>query len=249
MTAQPALDIEDLIVDRVSGRRRFRLEVPVFKLGNAEVVALVGPSGSGKSTLLDVLSLILQPTNVAKFVVKTTKGEVIDLTPVLKGGFQSDLDRMRLSNIGYVMQTGGLLPFLTAEANVSLTGQMAGLSATEARKRTYEIGKRLGVAKLMKDRPSRLSVGERQRVAIARALCHSPSVVLADEPTAALDTVTGHRVLGLFLELAASTGTSLICATHDTELLDHFGLPRAFYHQDEIGPDQVRATFSFEGAR
>lgn len=247
MSASRALDVAELEIQRTSGQRRFTLTVPTLTLARGEALGIVGPSGSGKSTLLDILATILPPSRVGRFGICDAAGRRVDIAPLIQRGRESRVNRLRSRHIGYVMQTGGLLPFLSAGANIALTGQMAGQSAAEARTRTLKLAQRLGIEGLLGEQPARLSVGERQRVAIARALCHAPSLVLADEPTSALDTINGRGVLRLFLELIRSTGAALVIASHDVALLHHFGLPTAEHRVYSQPANGVAAHFSYAG--
>ena len=133
---------------------------------------------------------------------------------------RGELDRMaglRLAHMGYVLQTGGLLPFLPVEDNMLLTARMAGQDEAEARKRVRLLAEQLGIDKLLEAMPTTLSVGERQRAAIVRALVPRPALILADEPTAALDPPHAARVMDLFLRAVEEQGVTLILVTHNAD--------------------------------
>jgi putative ABC transport system ATP-binding protein len=179
-----------------------------------EVVALLGPSGAGKSTFLTAVGLINPPT----------AGQIlIGGVPVLDGPVPLvTLRSFRRTHIGYVFQKSNLIPFLSARENVQIALQLNGAGARVARRRALELLEELGVASRADNRPSMLSGGEQQRVAIARALANDPSVVLADEPTAALDSHRGRQVMELFGRVAHEHGAGVIVVTHDHRTLDAF---------------------------
>lgn len=185
-----------------------------FVLSRGEVVALVGPSGSGKSTLLTIVGLINTPTG-GKLLIGS------DL--VLDGPIaRVDLRSYRRKYIGYVLQKTNLIPFLTALENVQVALEINDVSARPARARALELLEDLGVVQRAHNMPYMLSGGEQQRVAVARALANKPRLVLADEPTAALDSVHGRQVMELFRSVAHEYGASVLVATHDLRALDIF---------------------------
>ncbi|MFS0703954.1 ABC transporter ATP-binding protein [Cellulomonas sp. 179-A 9B4 NHS] len=177
-------------------------------LGAGEVVALTGPSGSGKSTLLHVLSGLLRPD--AGTV--TLAGERVDHLP---DAVRSDL---RLRRFGFVLQFGDLVPELTVVENVELPLRLTGVRHREARARAAALLDELDVAHVAHRRVSEVSGGQAQRAAVARALVHEPAVVLADEPTGALDTVTGERVLEALVRAAETRGTAVLLVTHEARV-------------------------------
>jgi putative ABC transport system ATP-binding protein len=179
-----------------------------------EVVALLGPSGSGKSTFLTAVGLINPPTS----------GRVsIGGQLVLDGPRpQTDLRVFRRSHIGYVFQKSNLIPFLTARENVQIALELDDWSPAEARERALGLLDELGVGDRADNLPSMLSGGQQQRVAVARALANGPSVILADEPTAALDSHRGRQVMDLFARVAHEHGAGVIVVTHDQRALEVF---------------------------
>ncbi len=179
-----------------------------------EVVALVGPSGSGKSTFLTAVGLINPPTS----------GQVnIGGRLVMKGAQAAvNLRSFRRKYIGYVFQKSNLIEFLNARENVQLAMELNGLSGAAARRRALELLEKLGVADRSEHRVSMLSGGQQQRVAVARALANNPKVILADEPTAALDSHRGRQVMQLFQGVARDFGAGVIVVTHDHRTLDVF---------------------------
>jgi len=179
-----------------------------------EVAALLGPSGSGKSTFLTAVGLINPPTSGRVII----SGQL-----VLDGPFEkTDLRRFRRQQIGYVFQKSNLIPFLTAVENVQIALELNGRSPRLARRRALELLEHLGVGDRADNLPSMLSGGQQQRVAVARALANQPSIILADEPTAALDSHRGRQVMELFAQVAHDSGAGVIVVTHDHRALDIF---------------------------
>lgn len=179
-----------------------------------QVVALLGPSGAGKSTFLTAVGLINPPTS----------GQIlIGGVPVFDGPLPLvNLRRFRREHIGYVFQKSNLIPFLSARENVQVAMELNGVSSRQSRRRALELLGELGVAQRAENGPAMLSGGEQQRVAIARALANQPSVILADEPTAALDSHRGRQVMELFRAVAHEHGAGVIVVTHDHRTLEIF---------------------------
>ena len=180
----------------------------------AEVIALLGPSGSGKTTLLNVIGCILEPSSGWMKL----DGESVYNNKWLR----KDLRRLRLDKIGFIFQFHNLLPFLNALDNVALAMDLAGIGAGEAKQRAGELLDYLEVGNRKASMPSQLSGGEAQRVAIARALANKPRIILADEPTAALDSHRAGIVMDLLRKLAAEQQTAIIAVTHDEKIFDRF---------------------------
>jgi len=189
-----------------------------------EVVALLGPSGSGKTTLLNVIGCIIDPTEGKV----TLDGEVVYDDRWLRG----DLRRLRLDKIGFIFQFHNLLPFLNARDNVALVLTLAGRPASEAQARAGELLDYLEVAHRAAAMPALLSGGEAQRVAIARALANSPRIILADEPTAALDSKRAGIVMDLLRKLASEQDACIVAVTHDEKIYDRFD--RLFHLRDGV---------------
>jgi putative ABC transport system ATP-binding protein len=200
-----------------------------------EVVALLGPSGSGKTTLLNVIGCILAPS----------EGWLqLDGEDVFDGRWlRSDLKRLRLEKIGFIFQFHNLLPFLDATDNVALVLQLAGASPAEACERAIELLDYLEVGHRKHAFPAKLSGGEAQRVAIARALANRPRIILADEPTAALDSRRAGIVMDLLRKLAVEQRASILAVTHDDKIFDRFD--RIFHLRDgRLDQEQVVGQFS-----
>ena len=179
-----------------------------------EVIALLGPSGSGKTTLLNIIGCILAPS---------AGRVVLDGEPVFDGKWlRRDLRRLRLDKIGFIFQSHNLLPFLTAQENVAVVLDLAGLPAEEGRTRARELLDYLEVGHRATVKPALLSGGEAQRVAIARALANRPRIILADEPTAALDGARAGLVMDLMRKLAVEQEACIVTVTHDEKIFDRF---------------------------
>jgi len=187
-----------------------------------QVIGLLGPSGSGKTTLLNVIGCIVEP-NTGWMQLD---GEVV----YDKAWLRSDLRRLRLQKIGFIFQFHNLLPFLSSVDNVAVVLNLAGISALEARHRAVELLDYLEVGHRKEAFPAQLSGGEAQRVAIARALANRPRIILADEPTAALDSERAGIVMDLLRKVAADQHAAIIAVTHDEKIYDR--LDRIFHLRD-----------------
>ncbi|SDH75782.1 ABC transporter ATP-binding protein [Propionivibrio dicarboxylicus] len=193
-----------------------------------EVVGLIGPSGSGKSTLLKCLGAVIEPTSG-----RMTLGDDV----IYDGGWKiSDLRALRRDRIGFVFQAPYLIPFLDVTDNVALLPMLAGHTNSESRQRALELLDALDVGHRAKAQPSQLSGGEQQRVAIARALANYPPVVLADEPTAPLDSERALSVIRILNQMAQQYSAAVIVVTHDEKIIPTF---KRLYH--------IRDGQTFEG--
>lgn len=186
-----------------------------FQVAPGELVAILGPSGSGKTTLLTAIGLINEPT----------RGRVvIDGTVVAENGWTpgQDLKRIRREKLGFIFQSHNLIPFLTAMENVMVALEINHIPRKEAKERAAELLAALNLGHRLNNYPTALSGGESQRVAIARALANRPKVILADEPTAALDTENGHNVMALLKQLAVENRSAILVVTHDHRMVEGF---------------------------
>jgi len=179
-----------------------------------QVVGLMGPSGSGKTTLLHCIACILEPTSGR---VTLDSDLVYD-----QHWLKSDLRRLRLEKIGFIFQYPNLLPFLDATDNVAIAMHLAGQNSSTALSRAVELLDYLEVGHRRHAMPRQLSGGEAQRVAIARALANRPRIILADEPTAPLDSARARIVMDLLRRIAAEQQAAIIVVTHDEMILDRF---------------------------
>lgn len=186
-----------------------------LKVYPRQVVALLGPSGSGKTTLLNVIGCILGASSGAM---------ELDGERVIEDGRwqRPDLRRLRLDKIGFIFQFHNLIPFLDATENVALVLRLAGKDAETARARAVELLDYLEVGNRGSAMPAKLSGGEAQRVAIARALANRPRIILADEPTAALDSKRAGIVMDLLRKVAIDQDAAIIAVTHDEKIFDRF---------------------------
>ena len=190
-----------------------------MEVAPGEVVGLIGPSGSGKSTLLKCLGAVIDPT--------AGRMQLGDETIFDDGWKVRDLRALRRDRIGFVFQAPYLIPFLDVTDNVALLPMLAGLANAEARARALELLTALDVQHRARAMPAQLSGGEQQRVAIARALVNRPPVILADEPTAPLDSQRALAVIRLLNEMARRFQTAVIVVTHDEKIIPTF---RRIYH-------------------
>lgn len=191
-----------------------------LKVAAGEFVALVGPSGSGKTTMLSILAALLQPT----------EGKVLLDGEDLAG--MNDIERvsMRREKIGFTFQANNLVPYLSAVENVELMLRLNGRLDKTGKLRARELLARLGLAERLHNLPGQMSGGQQQRVAIARALIHNPSLVLADEPTASLDTERAYQVVETFAGLIHEQNRAGIMVTHDLRMCEY--VDRVFQMRD-----------------
>ena len=190
-----------------------------MSVASGEVVGLIGPSGSGKSTLLKCLGAVIEPTSGRMTLGNETIYDNRWIT--------TDLRALRRDNIGFVFQAPYLIPFLDVTDNVALLPMLAGRPNAKARARALELLNALGVGHRAKAQPTQLSGGEQQRVAIARALANQPPVILADEPTAPLDSERALGVIRLLNQMAQQFRTAIIVVTHDEKIIPTF---KRIYH-------------------
>lgn len=194
------------------GQGRTRVEVLKgidLAVRPGDLFAIMGPSGSGKTTLLTILGLVTEPT----------EGSLLIDGQDIYGGRPPDLARLRRETIGFIFQSPNLVAFLTAEENVVLPMSLAGVPDRSARIRAGELLEYLGIAERAELYPNQLSGGEQQRVAIARALANNPKIILADEPTASLDTDRAFSVMRLLRQVSTEQGTAILVVTHDHRLI------------------------------
>jgi putative ABC transport system ATP-binding protein len=224
-TANPSVNLNGIRIEGL--RKRYGAgDTAVDALKNVnmtvapgEVVGLIGPSGSGKSTLLKCLGAIIEPS-----AGRMTLGQDV----IYDNGWKTpDLRALRRDRIGFVFQAPYLIPFLDVTDNVALLPMLAGVPNAEARQRARELLAALDVGHRAKAEPSQLSGGEQQRVAIARALVNHPPVILADEPTAPLDSERALAVIRILNQMALKYQTAIIVVTHDEKIIPTF---KRIYH-------------------
>lgn len=186
------------------------LENASISVDAGELVAVVGPSGSGKTTMLSIAGALLHPTS------GTAKVSGTDVSTLSATGMAD----LRLREIGFVLQSSNLVPFLKARDQLLVISYLARTPRKQATERADELLDALGLGDRKRHYPEELSGGERQRVAIARALMNEPSLILADEPTANLDSRRGHQVVEMLARMAREGGKACVIVTHDERLLD-----------------------------
>jgi len=175
-----------------------------------EIVLIMGPSGSGKTTLLSMLGALLKPT----------EGEIQINGDVISALKENRLPDIRLRQFGFIFQDFNLLSALSALENVAIVAELAGVRGSDARRKATELLTALGLGQRLNFLPEKLSGGEKQRVAIARALVNNPALILADEPTANLDSKIGHEIMRLLRSIAKEQGRSVVIVSHDQRIKD-----------------------------
>ena len=207
-----------------------------MQVAPGEVVGLIGPSGSGKSTLLKCLGAVINPS-----AGRMTLGNEV----IFDNGWKvRDLRALRRDKIGYVFQAPYLIPFLDVTDNVALLPMLRGISNSEARAKALELLTALDVQRRARAMPSKLSGGEQQRVAIARGLVNQPPVILADEPTAALDSPRAMAVIKILNEMARKFETAIIVVTHDEKIIPTF--KRIYHIRDGVTHEETGEGRGFE---
>ena len=208
--SEPILEAANVTKDLGSGAAKVAaLKGVSLALSGGELTLLTGPSGSGKTTLLSILGCMLSPT----------EGTVHICQQSTAGADPEELARLRREHVGFVFQSFHLFPTLSATDNVRLALDVRGEPRRAAKVRSREALAKVGLAHKIKAYPRELSGGEQQRVAIARAIVGNPSIILADEPTAALDGANGQAVMKLLAEIARERGHAVLIVTHDPRLL------------------------------
>ena len=216
-----ALEVKDLVKSfEVDGATIYAVDNVSFQVKSGEFVALVGPSGSGKTTMLSILAALLAPTS----------GQVLIDGQDLAQMNEKRRVKLRREKIGFTFQSNNLIPFLTAQENVEYMLRLNGQANKVGRMRSAEILARLGLSDRLHNLPAQLSGGQQQRVAIARALIHNPAVVLADEPTASLDTERAFQVVETFARLVHENNRAGIMVTHDLRMCQY--VDKVFQMQD-----------------
>jgi putative ABC transport system ATP-binding protein len=196
-----------------------------------EFLAIAGPSGSGKTTLLNLIGCLDLPSS----------GEIFIAGEAVCGKSRVELATLRRHKLGFVFQTFNLIPVLSAHENVSFALSLLGVDGRELRERTRQALGEVGLAGLEKRKPAELSGGQQQRVAIARALVKQPQILLADEPTANLDSDTGREILELMAALNRSHGTTFVFSTHDPMVME-FARRLVLLHDGSITKDERRGA-------
>jgi putative ABC transport system ATP-binding protein len=219
----PVVAIENVSQTFGEGEAAVQALKPTSLSVNAgELAALLGPSGSGKSTLLLAISMIQPPTTGRISIA----GELL----YDEGPTRVDVRAFRRRKIGFIFQQHNLIPFLSARENVALMLELNGVGRRQAARRAQELLDYLEIGHRAQALPARMSGGEQQRVAIGRALANEPALILADEPTAALDTERGMKAMALLRRIARERGSAVITVTHDHRMIEGFD---TVYHLDD----------------
>jgi len=206
-----AVTVRNLVKTYESGAAAvYALREVDLDVARGQVLLMMGPSGSGKTTLLSIMGCILRPTS----------GSVRILGREVTGFSEKQLPRIRLDHIGFIFQGFNLFPTLTAGENVELALDLKSVRGQAAKRRAGELLEQVGLSDKYDTFPSDLSGGQKQRVAIARALAGEPDIILADEPTAALDSHSGHTVIEKLRDLAHEQGRAVAIVTHDNRTLE-----------------------------
>ena len=206
------LHIENMRIRRGAD---YQISLPHLSLGRGEVAAITGASGCGKSTLLEMIGLILRPDALGQFQLGDAGG--LDVAALLREDRQAQMADIRAQRLGFVLQSGGLLPFLSVRQNIELPRRMLGLPGKS--ELVDEAIGRLRLQPLLGKLPAQLSIGERQRVSFVRAIAHEPDLLLADEPTAALDPLQARRLFELIIEIVQRFQIAALLVTHDWDLV------------------------------
>jgi putative ABC transport system ATP-binding protein len=211
------IEIRNLVKRRGQSGSAFELRAPELAFERGRFYGIAGPSGSGKSTLLDMIALVLRPTSASRFSLASPDGRACEIDVLWQDGAEDALAELRKRMIGYILQDGGLIGFLTVRQNLRIPYQLMHRQPDEAR--IVALAERFGIERELDKKPRHLSVGQRQRSAILRALMLKPPLVVADEPTAALDRVRATQTAAEFSTLARETGSTIIMVSHDWQLL------------------------------
>jgi len=229
----------DTIIEAKDLHKKYRLGKNNFvhalrgaslKINNGEFLAIMGPSGSGKSTLMHILGGLDKPD----------KGEAWLSNQRIDKMRSKELSRLRSRRVGFIFQGFNLVSTLTALENVALAAEYAGKSRRDAVKVAKTVLTEVGLANRVNHLPSELSGGQQQRVAIARALVNKPDVILGDEPTGDLDTVTSNEIVKMMKEVNKNTGTTFVLVTHDPEVAG--ACERIIYVRDGVVEDEQEST-------
>jgi len=251
-SAKLILSLQNIRILRAQADSQFELSIPEFQVEAGQFIAVTGQSGCGKSTLLDLLALVLKPLDEGSFIFypaarnasfnsassdSKPSNDQFNINELWKNSAENKLAQIRRKNLGYVPQSGGLLPFLSVRDNLFLPPRLN--YQQSFKDRIQKQGEALGIAGLFDRKPQSLSGGQRQRVAILRAMAHQPELILADEPTAAVDSARAADIVHSFQALALQHNTAIIMVTHDQSLVKegcnkHYSFDVDSTHEEHI---------------
>ncbi len=218
------LHIENLSIQRGVGSQAHTVVLDELHLEHGKIIAITGASGCGKSTLLESIGLLLAPEKLGRYDLGTP--------PVSLHNWPQQAEqltaRLRAEKIGFILQNGGLIPYLSVQDNIQLPRRILGKKGTT--KHILMAIEKLGIQHLQSKLPAALSIGERQRVAFVRAIAHEPELLLADEPTAALDPLHAHALFELFTEIVTNLNMCALVVSHDWDLVKKFSLKQLQAH-------------------
>lgn len=221
------LHIQNLSIKRGVGEQAHTVVLDNLALQRGEIMAITGASGCGKSTLLESIGLLLKPEKLSRYDLGSPSIE-------LHNWHQQPeplTARLRAEKIGFILQSGGLIPYLSVRDNIELPRRILGKKGSS--EHIQHAIEQLGIEKLQSKLPAALSIGERQRVAFVRAIAHKPQLLLADEPTAALDPLHAQALFKLFTQIVTKLNISALVVSHDWDLVQQFGLQQL---QAQISP-------------
>lgn len=222
MTETPVFSLRDVSKVYSAGGTEFRLNIPRLDIRAGAKLAFIGESGSGKSTLLEILALLLHPSKNERLHFTPIADSVThDVAKLWQDGDADQLSDLRSTHVGYVVQSGGLLPYLSIRDNINLSLKLLQLPLAGV---AEKLAGMLEIASQLDKLPAMLSVGQYQRATIARAMAHEPVILIADEPTAAVDPINAARILNILGELADDFGVTLVMATHNHKMVERIGM-------------------------
>lgn len=242
--AAPIIAIEGLTKRRERNGVAFELEVEHMHLEPGRFVAVLGESGCGKSTLLDLIALVLKPTRCERFELSLPASAdgatgAVNVRDLWHADDENALSAHRCTSLGYVLQTGGLFPFLSVRDNILLPAQLNGRTVSD--QDLLDLARRIGLAEHLGKKPMHLSGGQRQRAAVLRAIVHAPPLIVADEPTAAVDKARAKEIVADLHALARQQGATIIMVTHDPGLVADLADAAFGFEVEKVGETDTRS--------
>jgi putative ABC transport system ATP-binding protein len=226
------------------GGSSFRISIDSLDIPRGAKLAFIGESGSGKSTLLELLAMLLRPDSCDEFSFRPEPdGPVQDLADLWRQDATDTFTELRGRHVGYIMQSGGLLPYLTVQENIELPLRLLQIPTSDT---ASQWAHKLAIGAQLGKLPAMLSVGQRQRAEVARALAHKPAILIADEPTSAVDPLNAERMVQLLCELADEFNVTLLLATHAQRLARQFGLGLIEHQIREVGEQSHEVSIGSE---